>query len=168
MPSAAYRSAIQARELSAQIQIVTLARVRHDALDAVAWPHGICVAAHVDDVVLGGITYAAAAFRVPWPDDMASGTPTLRIEIGAVDEIVDALSAITTPPTVDVSDVLIAPPAVEGGPPVVTVEMGPVTLRLQRVRIGGDVITADLGYAPVLDTGYPAHAQTPSLRPALF
>lgn len=166
--SAAYRSAIQALELSARTQIVTLARVRHAALDAATWPHGICVANHVEDVTLDGITYAKGAFRVPWPDDVAGGTPRVRIEIGAEDTIVDALSAVTDPPTVTLSEVLVAPGATPDAAPVVTLELGPVTMRLQRVRIEQDLITGDLGYAPVYDSGYPAHAQTPSLRPALF
>lgn len=112
------------------------------------------------DTLSRGDTYIAFPFRVTLPDDTEEGARA-RLEIDNVDrQIVQAVRAVSSPPSVRVEVVLASTPDL--------VEAGPFDFQLEEARYDALVVSGELAFEPVLDLAVPGDVMSPGLFPGLF
>jgi hypothetical protein len=109
----------------------------------------------------GGNVYLPFPFQVTMPDEREDRMPNVQLRIDNVDkQIVDALRAIDTAPTVSLSVVLDSTPDV--------VEAGPFLFTLRRGTYDVNSVVGDLEYEDVLREPIPGDTFTPSNFPGVF
>ena len=105
-------------------------------------------------------TYIAFPFRVTLPDDTEEAARS-RLEIDNVDrQIVAAVRAVSSPPSVTIEVVLASSPDL--------VEAGPFDFELEEARYDVLVVSGELAFEPILDLAVPGDVMSPGLFPGLF
>jgi hypothetical protein len=114
-----------------------------------------------ENVISGGETYFAFPFDVSIPSEKSDELPSTQIRICNVDrQMIAALRALTTEPTVTLSVVLGSTPN--------TVEVGPFAFKLSNYSFDALSISGALGYEDILNEPFPSGAFNPAEWPGLF
>lgn len=105
-------------------------------------------------------TFAAFPFKVELPHQTEERPPSVRLTICAVSrEIIAALRAITSAPTVLVEFVLASSPD--------TLEVGPFTFQLVTAEYDAITVEGELAYENILQEPFPYLAFTPNAFPGV-
>lgn len=160
MPSQTFIKAIQA--LTTDEVFLTLIRITHADIDADAFPNGICIVAHDQNVVSNGIEYIAYPVRIRKPEQGPEELPRAQLTIDNIDPaIINALRLLQgNRPVIEFATVLLSDPD--------TIEDGPYYFQLMSTPWDRTTITATLGAEPILNETWPAGAMTPATHPGIF
>ncbi len=112
-------------------------------------------------LVSNGIEYQPFPFALKLPDDTGERLPKIQLNISNIsNEIIEAIRAESTPPTLSIDLVSSAFPDI--------VEKRLDFLTLRSVTYDANSITADLEVSNVMSSGFPAEVYDPVHYPGLF
>jgi hypothetical protein len=152
--SAAVLSALMAQDTSEGF--VILLTIDHADL---AQPIRVC--SNQTDLTSNGDVYQAFPFQVNLPSESDDAPPQVTLSIDNVDrQIVTAVRTISSPPTVDMSVVMLSDPD--------TVEVGPFTFTLNGVEYDRLTVSGQLGFEQILSQPWPEGTFNPTGFPGLF
>ena len=116
---------------------------------------------HYTDVTSNGNVYTAYPFMVELPTDLKNQLPYATITIDNVDRgVVDEIRALTGPPNITISVILVSTPDV--------LEAGPYEMTLKSVDYDEFTITGKIGEDDNLRETYPKDRITPNNFPGLY
>lgn len=114
-----------------------------------------------EDIVSRGNTFLAFPFELALPQESGEQLTTIGLQIDNVDrQIVAALRAITTAPTVEVEVILADYPD--------TVEIGPYTMSMVEASYNALTVSGVLVLEDILNRLIPSESFDPTLYPSLF
>ena len=136
--------------------------------DDLAAPIRVCSGDVAEDELDGapgiysdGCFYAAFPFKINLPGQSGEEVSRCTLTIDNIDRrIVETLRAISSPPTLELSVVMLDTPD--------TLEAGPYRMTLREARYGLETVTAELAWEDILNEPFPGHCMTPADFPGLF
>lgn len=116
---------------------------------------------NTESITSRGHTYAPFPFGLVLPEDSDQGVARAQLQISNVSrELVDEIRSLTEPASVTLEIIRAEDPDL--------VEVGPFVFDLKNASYTVDAVTAELGYEPVRELGFPAGSFTPDRFPGLF
>lgn len=134
---------------------LTLVTIRHADITP-----SIRVVRNTEDIVSRGETFLKSEFEVTFPESGAPGAPRARLRIQHDQTVIDALSALTSRPKVDLEVVLASQPD--------EVERGFYDMEFQTAAYSETHVEGGLGFEDVLNQPYPGQTYNPADYPGLF
>jgi hypothetical protein len=113
------------------------------------------------DLVRTAGTFQAFPFQIAMPQESEDQLPQVQLVVDNVDrQIVQAIRALTSPPTVTLEVVLASSPN--------TLEAGPFAMTLRHSDYDATAVSGTLGYEDMLNEPFPKDSFTPTNSPGLF
>lgn len=130
-------------------------------IDHSTWGTPVRMVNNNENIVSGGNTYYAFPVDIQLPNDTAEQMPRTKLKVCNVDrEIIAALRALSTKPTVTLSIIFSSTPN--------TIEAGPFNMRLENYSYDAETVTGDLILEDILNEPFPQGTFNPGEYPGLF